>query len=153
MTNQDTEFFVDDKPFTTRKPELTVSEVLALRGVPDDLFFLLSENGTDYRDPSEIVQIHQGDRFATRKRDDARPDGITHYTVNGEAQTTERDSLTVEQVLLEAGAAASIDVAEIANYFLENVADGRKYENLTDDVDINDGDQFLAVHVGRTPVA
>ena len=144
---------MDEKPFTTRKPELTVSEVLALRGVPDDLFFLLSENGTDYRDPSEVVQIHQGDRFATRKRDDARPDGIRHYTVNGEAQTTERDSLTVEQVLLEAGAAAGIDVAEVANYFLESVTDGRKYENLTAYVDINDGDQLLAVHVGRTPVA
>ena len=153
MTNKDIDFFVDDKPFTTQKPELTVSDVLALRDVPTDLFFLLSENGTEHRDPDEIVQIHQGDRFATRKRDDARPGAVRRYTVNGEAQATERDRLTVEQILIKAGAAASIDVAELASYFLENVADGRKYENLADYVDINNGDHFLAVHVGRTPVA
>ena len=150
---KDIDYFVDDKPFTTRKPELTVSDVLALRGVPVDVFFLLSQDGTEYRDPDGIVHIHEGDRFTTRKRDDARPSTTIHYTVNGEAQTTERGRLTVEQILRQAGAAASIDVSDIANYFLESVADGRKYEDLADYIDLKNGDQFLAVHVGRTPVA
>ena len=95
MTNKDIDFFVDGKPFTTRKPELTVSDVLALRGVPHELYFLSSESGVEYRDPGEIVTIHQGDRFETRKRADGRPELIRHYTVNGEAQTTEHDRLTV----------------------------------------------------------
>ena len=150
---RDIDYFVDDKPFTTRKPELAVSDVLARRGVSVDRFFLLSEDGTEYRDPDEAVHIHEGDRFATRKREDARLGAVNHYTVNGEDQATEVGRLTVEQILRRAGVAASIDVAEIASYFLENVADGRKYENLADYVDVKNGDQFLAVHVGRTAVA
>lgn len=75
------------------------------------------------------------------------------YQVNGEDQSTQDNSLTVETILRNAGSAASIDVAEINDYLLENVADGHKYEDLADKVLIKDGDKFVAVHVGKTPVA
>lgn len=149
----DIDFFVDDKPFTTRKPDLTVFDVLALRALPPDQFILVSPDGIEYRDPDEIVTIHAGDRLTTRKRDPTRPGLPIHYTVNGERQTTDSHRLTVETILRRAGSAASIDTAEIDSYFLEDVSDGRKYENPAHYVDIKDGDKFLAVHVGRTPVA
>lgn len=151
---KDIDFFVDDKPFTTRKPETTLFDVLTLRGVTADRFFLVSSrDGAEYRDPTANVSIRPGDRFTTHKRDDARPAPALHYTVNGEPQTTTRCQLTAEEILRQAGTAASIDTADVASYFLENAEDGRKYENPSDFVDIGNGDKFLAVHVGRTPVA
>ena len=146
------DYFVDGKPFTTGKSELTVDEVLTQVGMSAAQFFLLSPDGTDYRGPDTVVEIHAGDRFETRKREDARPQTI-HYKVNGEEQTTQQTSLTVEDILRHAGAAASIDIREVGDYFLENIATGRKYENLGARVDIEEGDQFLAVHCGATPVA
>ena len=78
---------------------------------------------------------------------------VVHYKVNGEEQTTTERTLTVEAILRSAGAAASIDVKQLDSYFLENIAGGAKYENITDVVPVTDGDQFIAIHVGKTPVA
>ena len=85
-----------------------------------------------------------------RERENAKP---IIFKVNGEEQTAEQGSLTVEAILRNAGSAASIDVAQIDSYFLENITDGHKYEDLDDVVVVKEGDQLLAVHVGRTPVA
>ncbi len=59
----------------------------------------------------------------------------------------------METVLRKAGASASIAVEEINNYFLENIKDGRKYENPSDRVEVHEGDEFVAIHAGKTPVA
>lgn len=72
--------------------------------------------------------------------------------VNGEPQTVGRKT-TVEKILKNAGAAASIEVEELDNYFLENIHSGRKYEDLQETVAIEDGDKFVAVYAGKTPVA
>ncbi len=76
-----------------------------------------------------------------------------HYQVNGEPQTTDHKTLTVKEILENAGAAASIDVKELDKYILEDLESGKKYEGLHDPVEIKDGDKFVAIYAGRTPVA
>lgn len=147
---KDLEYFVDGKPFSIAKPELTVTEILARAEVSIRQSYLASADGTEYRDPDKTIKIRSGDRFETKKRTGTT---AATYAVNGETQTTERSSLALETILKNAGAAASIDVTQIGDYFLENLVDGGKYENLSDQVAIRDGDKFLAVHIGRTPVA
>ena len=76
-----------------------------------------------------------------------------HYTINGERQRTERNPLTVEEILRHAGTAAGIDLSDLRNYYLQSVKDDREYRNLADEIRLHDGDQFLAIYNGRTPVA
>ena len=93
------------------------------------------------RPPGEVPDRKPGD------------DGFVRYEVNGERQRPEEPRLTVERILCQAGSAAGIDVGDIGNYYLERVSDGAEYPNLSDVVTIEDGDRFLAVYAGRTPVA
>lgn len=146
-------YFVNGRAYDTDTPELTVSEVLQRAGVSPDRFYLVLKD-VEYRDPDKKIEIHDGDRFEAKLRDRTPPvEKIIHYKVNGEEQTTEHATLTVEQILRNAGRAASIDVAQINDYYLESIDDGRKYENLADRVTIKEGNQFLAIHRGKTPVA
>ena len=78
---------------------------------------------------------------------------VIHYAVNGERQRTEQPRMTVEEILRKAGAGAGIDVTDIGDYYLERVSDDTQYRDLTDRVTIGNGDAFLAVYAGRTPVA
>lgn len=154
--SKEIEFFVDGKRLLTLKSELTLADILSLAGVPSGQFFLVSQDGTEHKEQDKTIEIHFGDRFETRKyeREDPLPTPDTiHYKVNGEEQTTQKDSLTVKEILQNAGEAASIDLSQIDSYFLENVATGQKYDNANDRVDLKEGDQFLAIHVGPTPVA
>ena len=75
------------------------------------------------------------------------------YTVNGEESAADVDALPVAEILRRAGPGAGIDVDDLGSYYLENIADGRKYENIEAPVTIADGDRFLAIHAGSTPVA
>ena len=93
------------------------------------------------RPPDEIPDRRPGD------------DGFIRYEVNGERQRTEEPRLTLERILRQAGAAAGIDVADIGSYYLERVSDGKEYRNPSEVVTIKDGDRFLAVYAGKTPVA
>ena len=61
--------------------------------------------------------------------------------------------MTVEEILRRAGTDAAIDVDDLESYYLDNVHTGVRYESLSDEVPVADGDQFLALHAGRTPVA
>ena len=79
--------------------------------------------------------------------------GPIRYSVNGEMQRTDKEVVTVEEILRRAGSAAGIDLNALGEYILENVASEESYRNLTDQVQLQDGDQFLAVYRGRTPVA
>ena len=96
------------------------------------------------------VPDHLPDEVPDRKPGD---DGFVRYEVNGERQRTEEPQLTVERILRKAGTGAGIDIADIGNYYLERVSDGAEYRNLSAVVTITDGDQFLAVYAGKTPVA
>ena len=102
-----------------------------------------------------MIDIAPSDQFSTRKRDDSQKpvDKLIRYTVNGEQNTTFENPLSLESILRNTGAGAAIDVTDLGSYYLENTADGRKYENLDDLVTVSDGDNFLAIHVGSTPVA
>ena len=150
------EFFIDDKPYSTRKVSQSLAEILAIAGLSPDQFFLISQDGTEHLDPKQNIDIHPGDRFTTKKRDrDSKPpvDKVIHYKVNGEQQTTTNATLSVEQILRAAGKPASIDLNQLNSYILENIKTGMKYQNLADIVDISNDDEFLAVHSGATPVA
>jgi len=78
---------------------------------------------------------------------------MSEYRVNGEPQSTGEDCLTVEQILVAAGNAASVYIEDLHRYYLEDVSGERKWMNLSDKVAISDGDRFLAVYAGKTPVA
>ncbi len=86
---------------------------------------------------------------------DGVPSGerFVEYHVNGEQQRTQRSSLRVEEILRLAGSAAGINTTDLGSYYLERLGDDRKFEKLEDTVTIGDGDQYLAVYSGRTPVA
>ncbi|MDE0250955.1 MAG: hypothetical protein OXK72_08140 [Gammaproteobacteria bacterium] len=148
------EYYVDEKQFTTIKSELTVAEILAEVGMSAHQFCLVSEDNVEYCEPKKTIKVYSGAKFKTRKREDFRPIAKTvHYTVNGETQTTEQETLTVETILRNAGAAASIDISQIDSYYLESVDNDHKYENLSDLVTVHENERFLAVHRGKTPVA
>lgn len=79
--------------------------------------------------------------------------GPIRYSVNGELLRTDKAVLTVEEILRRAGSAAGIDLNALSEYVLENVANDETYRDLADEAQLEDGDQFLAVYRGRTPVA
>lgn len=146
-------YFIDGVQFKADSPESTVRALLEQAGVSPDRFYL-ERKGVEFRDPSQKIEILDGDQFVTKPRADSHPvEKITHYKVNGEEQSTPRNMLTVEQILRNAGREASIDTSQLSDYFLQNIEDGKKYERLEDPVPIKSGDQFLAIHRGRTPVA
>ncbi len=148
---RETRFDLDGKPQVAESP-LSVRELLGLAGVPIDAFCIELADGEIFCEPDQLVEIRDGDKLVLKRRP---PGGRSelHYKVNGEEQTTTTNPVSVETVLRQAGAAASIDIADLGSYYLENIADGTKYENLADLITIKDGEQFLAVHVGATPVA
>ena len=150
------EFFIDDKPYSTYKAIQTVANVLAMAGLTADQFILISSDGTKYLDGGKEIEIHSGERFTTEKRDrDSGPEPVEviYYEVNGEQQQTSESRLSMEEILRSAGRDASIDLQQLNSYILENIGTGKKYESLDAIVDISNGDKFLAVHSGATPVA
>ena len=154
MTSDD-QFYIDGKPYKLDRSPEKVSTLLHLAGTSIDDTVLVSKNGIEHSDPDQLIDIVADDHFWTRKRDDSQKpvDKPIHYTVNGEGNTALENPLSLRAILHNAGAGAAIDTTDLGSYYLENTADGRKYENLDDPVTISDGDKFLAIHVGSTPVA
>ena len=151
----DARFFIDGKPFEVEPGPAKVSALLHRAGTSASEAVLVSEEGFEHTNPDEEISIAPGDRFRTRKRDDSpRPVGESiRYSVNGEEGTTIENPLSLAAILRRAGAGAAIDVSDLENYYLQNTADGRKYGKLEEPVTLSDGDNFVAIHVGRTPVA
>ncbi len=151
----DGKFFIDGKAFPFEHSEEKVSSLLHLVRTSSDESLLVSPTGHVYSDPDSIVAVAPGDHFKTEKRNgEHKPlDKPIHFKVNGELSSTVENPLSVEAILRSAGPGAAIDLDDLNNYFLENTLDGRKYEDLKDLVTISEGDNFLAIHVGSTPVA
>lgn len=148
-------FYIDGKQYPLERSPEKVSTLLHLVSTTADEVLLVSLDGIEYGDPRALVEIAPNSKFTTKKRTgDRKPleDSIT-YKVNGEESTTNENPISVETILREAGAGAAIDVADLDSYFLENTVTGKKYENLKDLVQIKEGDNFLAIHAGSTPVA
>ncbi|MDE2644912.1 MAG: hypothetical protein OXI05_03610 [Bacteroidota bacterium] len=148
-------FFIDEKLFQVEGSPQKLSTLLeSVRKSPEDSI-LISEDGVEYSDPNELIDVVEGSRFKTRKRDDSIKPGEKqlHYTVNGEQNTTVENPVSLRHILKNAGAGAGINVNDLDSYYLENTVDERKYKDLDSLVTIVDGDNFLAIHAGSTPVA
>lgn len=146
-----TQFFLQGKPHVAESP-LSVRELLKMADVSPAAFCIEVMDGTVLCDPDQMVTIQDGYKLELKRRPPAGPPQV-HYKVNGEEQTTTINPVSVEAVLRQAGAAASIDIADPGNYYIESITGGSKYQNLNDLITIKEGDQFLAIHVGPTPVA
>lgn len=151
----DSVFYIDNKSYPLERSPEKVSTLLHLAGTSSSEVLLVSSDGVEYGEPDELIEITAGAHFTTKKRDDARKplEKTILYKVNGEQCTTVKNPISVETILRNAGPGAAIDLADLGSYFLENTSDGRKYESLGDLVTISDGDNFLAIHAGSTPVA
>ena len=141
-------FSVNDRHLETDSSEMTVSEVLEHASESADHCGLM-HNGAQVGARDQRITIRDGDHFETIPRGK----GAVRYEVNGEQQMAEQGTLTLEEILRRAGRPAAIDQAQISDYYLQNVVDGLKYQDLSSRVAIREGDKFIAVHCGRTPVA
>jgi len=146
------EYYVDGKLYKTEKSVLSVAEILEEVGLPVDEYCLISSDNTRSSDIKQNIEIDAGDRFVTDKQD-SNGEHLISYKVNGEQLCTSNPKLTVEEILQDAGKAASIDLQQLDSYYLENIKTCEKYETLTDLVEIIDKDEFLALYSGATPVA
>lgn len=147
--------FIDGQKCSFEQPQARVAELLNAVNTSTKKSVLVSSDGTEHNDPNELINFNPGEKFVTEEcRDFTETDGqFIAFTVNGEACTTTDNPLTVETILQNAGPGAALDLNDLAHYVLENTANGVKYENLDDSVEICNGDNFIAIHVGSTPVA
>ncbi len=151
----DGQFLIDGKPYRLEHSPAKVATLLRLASTSASEAILVSKDGVEHGDPDDLIDVAPGDEFWTKERGEARKpvDRPIRYTVNGEENTSIENPLSLGSILRGAGAGAAIDVSDLQSYYLENTTDGRKYENLHDLVTISDGDNFVAIHVGSTPVA
>ena len=147
-------FTINGRELASRESRVTVAWLLEQLGLaPGDAVLERSDTGETWSNPSALVKLREGDKFEAKRPPTPVPEPRIGYTVNGERQVTARTPLTVEEILRQAGADAAIDLAQLESYYLDNVRTGARYENLGDQVPVADGDQFVALHAGRTPVA
>ena len=154
-TTSENRFFIDGKPYTLACSPQKATWLLQLAQTSPSDTILVSEDGVEHDNPDELIDIHPDERFETRKRGFPKKlvEKPIRYRVNGEEHTTMTASISLRSILESAGKGAAIDTQDLDSYYLENTVDGRKYEHLDDLVPVSDGDNFVAIHVGRTPVA
>ena len=83
---------------------------------------------------------------------------LSVFSVNGEKMSTDQKTLTVRGILKRAASveATCVDADLMEDYDLTRVGgkkDGFTYSNLDREIRVRDGDEFLALYRGRTPVA
>ena len=139
--------FINDKACAINGPDQKVADLLGEAGSMIEDTVLVTPDGITHDNPEEILRVSDGDRLETR------PAADIHYQVNGENQTTRSGRLTMGAILERAGRPAGIDVGNLENYYLENVATEQRYDDLDAEVVVCEGDSFIAVHRGPTPVA
>lgn len=146
---------INGRECSFEQPQVRVSELLNAVDTSTDQSVLVSSDGVKHDDPNELIDIVSGEIFVTEDCGDfAETDGqAISFTVNGETCTTTENHISVETIFRTAGPGAAIDLADIENYYLQNTSSGAKYEDLEVTVEICSGDNFIAIHVGRTPVA
>ena len=148
------EFFVDRRAVTVTGGSLSVRELLKMADKPIDGDYVVSRDGIEYDDPDQSIDVRSGDKIEIRRKPD-RTSVVSHevhYKVNGEDQVTTENPLTAKEIMRRAGNPAAIDVDDLGSYLLERI-DGTKYERPADAITIRNGDEFLAIHRGSTPVA
>lgn len=149
-------FTINGAKFESQEAEVTVAWLLELVGLQSaDAELARPASGDLWTKPFAHVKLSDGDAFNAK-----RPGGPPHpaepeigYMVNGEPQVAEKTPLTLEEILRRAGGDAAINVDELESYYLDDVRSGVRYENLDDEVPLAEGDRFLALYAGPTPVA
>lgn len=146
-------FKINRREFESDRRQVRAAWLAEQAGLDPTRFELVrTATGETWRDPSATVELREGDSFEAKGR--VRPlEPSIHYTVNGELQVTKESPLTVEEILRRAGPDAAIDLDQLKEYYLDDVRTGTRYENLGDKVPVTDGDQFVALYAGPTPVA
>ena len=146
-------YFVDGKHQQTDKPSLPQRQILENAGYSSNDYYLISESGREYRQPDDQVPIAEGEKFEVKPLRSQPSGGVIRYTVNGEQQTAKQSPISLKIILEKAGRAAGVDPADLDSYRLENIVTGDRYNNPNDFVPIHDGDNFVAIYTGATPVA
>ena len=155
MTVQNT-FYIDGKQQTLVQESESVAQLLQRANVSCEQASLVTSDGVEHSSPQEMIAIASGSQFTTRAHEDSSGHVVSRpnqFKVNGEVCYTSDSALTVRMILQSAGANAGIDQTDLGHYFLQRLNDETKFENLDDQVTISDGDEFLAIHTGDTPVA
>ena len=148
-----TTYFVNGRPQNTAEKALRQHEILEKAGYSSTKYFLISEKGSEYRQADDQVPIAEGEKFEAKPLRDEPIESIIHYEVNGECQITTLTPVALQIILENAGRDAGIDSDDLKHYRLENVTTGDRYNNLDDLIPVQDGDKFVAIHTGATPVA
>ena len=146
-------FKINSREFESDRRQVRAGWLAEQAGLdPTDFELVRTKTGETWRDPSAGIELRDGDAFEAKGR--VRPVELSiRYTVNGEEQVTNESPLTVEEILRRAGPDAAIDRKQLEDYYLDNVRTGARYEELGDEVPVTDGDQFVALYAGPTPVA
>lgn len=146
-------YFVDGRPQQSNQNTLSQQEILEKAGYPKAEYYLIAENGKEYRSPDDQVPIKNEEKFEVKPLRGTTPSGEIHYEVNGLPQTTATSPVPLREILEKAGRDAGIGPDDLERYRLENANTGAQYVELAGLVPINDGDKFVAIYVGSTPVA
>ena len=146
-------FKINRREFQSGRSQVSAARLVEMAELDPTRFELVrTTTGETWRDPSALVELRPGDSFEAKGR--GRPvEPAIRYAVNGERQVTKESPLTVGAILRRAGPDAAVDLDQLDDYYLDDVRTGTRYENLDDEVPVADGDQFVALHAGPTPVA
>ena len=136
-----------------------------------------NNDGWNYSDLDRPVRIRDEDKFIAeiprqkpekvKAKAEKKPKGmeqwewidrIRHYEVNGVKLKTRTDHLTVKRILTQASMFSDtcVDADLLTEYDLTRVGgkkDGFTYSNLDREIRVRDGDKFIAIYHGKTPVA
>lgn len=146
-------YFVDGRLQQSDRDALSQREILEKAGYAEAEYYLIGEDGAEYRSPDDKVSLKDREKFEVKPLRGTAPSDVIHYKVNGEHQTAEASPVLLRDILEEAGRKAGIEPNDLERYRLENSDTGAKYAELDERVPIRDGDQFVAIYVGKTPVA
>ena len=146
-------YFVNGNQQQSDQNILNQDELLQRAGYSSVDYYVTSENGKEYRRPDDEILISGGEKFFVKPYRGESADTNIVYEVNGESQETTQSPINLETVLRNAGHGAGIDLSDLNNYRLENVITNDRYNNLDELVPINNGDKFIAIYTGSTPVA
>lgn len=127
----------------------TLEDLLSAAGKPLDGSVGVVVDNNIYDHLNDEIPVQNGDKLETK----AIGPVLIRYEVNGEELVTTDKSMSVAEILEAAGEKAGIDPNDLQNYYLEDLERGIKYDDLAKPVQLSDGDKFLALHVGPTPVA
>lgn len=147
------EYFVGGRAQQSDRDTLSQRQILEKADYPEAEYYLIGEDGSEYKNPEDQVFIKDGEKFEAKPLRGMAPNAVIHYEVNGERQTAEISPVPLREILEKAGQEAGIGPDNLERYRLENRNTGARYTELDEPVPIHDGEAFVAIYVGATPVA